>query len=69
MIRLLAFAIGAWVGWAVGRRPRTVAQPARPFDYRYPETWVPFPSVWDPAIEWGNTTIAPGPTFTISEKH
>jgi len=63
----VGFAIGAWVGWRLW--PRTVAQPARPFDYRYPETWVPFPSIWDPAIGWGNITIAPGPNTTYTEKH
>jgi len=39
MIRLLAFALGAWVGWAVGRRPRTVAQSARPFTYTDADSW------------------------------
>jgi len=52
---LFGFAIGAWVGWAVGRRPRTVAQPARL--QTYGDLWRTFPDT------------ANSPTFTISPKH
>ena len=54
---LLALALGAWVGWAVGRRPRTVAQPARPFTGGHGEWWHTFPAT------------ANSPAWTYTTKH
>jgi alpha/beta superfamily hydrolase len=60
MLRLssftVGFAIGAWVGAALGRhRPRTdVAAPAHPFTYTDTTTWQTIPAEWP--ISWSYTS-------------